>query len=429
MSLAGLAQGAAVHLAARIAAMALGLAVLVVVARMGPEVQGAFALFVAVESVLLTLCTGFGLALARRISHHGDDPAQPLRQALRWVTAAGALAALPLLVVAWAADRSPYAELWWLALAGPLLLWAPTASGLWLGRAQMLRLNAPLVAQPLLTLLGLLAVGVLVPSTAGATLPAVLAAWLLARGLVALGTLVWALRDAPTGGAGAVQAASTPDWGFVAAVGLTNVVSVLNYRVPLFVVEHERGLAATGAYSVAVQVAELLWLLSSALSVSAYRRIGEPDRERAAATALQAARLGVVATLVAAPLLWLVATWAVPRLLGAGYEAVSPLLAALLPGVVAYAAASAVSAFFTNQLGRPHWAGRVAALSLALNTLGCLWAVPRHGAMGAALSTSASYLVAIVVAWVLFLRASGLRWSVLWTGREAPAAPPRQSPP
>ncbi|MCU0813863.1 MAG: hypothetical protein MUC32_05900, partial [Burkholderiaceae bacterium] len=83
MSLAGLAQGAALNLAARVAAMALALAVLVVVARMGPAVQGAFALFVAVESVLLTLGSGFGIALARRLSHHGDDAAAPLRVALR----------------------------------------------------------------------------------------------------------------------------------------------------------------------------------------------------------------------------------------------------------------------------------------------------------------------------------------------------------
>jgi O-antigen/teichoic acid export membrane protein len=420
MSLAGLAQGAALNLAARVAAMALALAVLVVVARMGPAVQGAFALFVAVESVLLTLGSGFGIALARRLSHHGDDAAAPLRVALRAATLAGVVAALVLAVVAVALPRAPYRDLWLLALAAPLLLWVPTASGLWLGRAQMGRLNAPQVAQPLLMLAALALVASLAE---GDALRAVLVAWLLARVLVALATAAVALREAPGGPAAAVEAPRGVDWRFVAAVGATNVVTVLNYRVPLFVVEREAGLEATGAYSVAVQLAELLWLLSSALSISAYRRIGEPGRDRAARTALQAARVGVLAALVAAPLLWALAAWAVPRVLGAGYEGVSTPLALLLPGVVAYAAASAVSAYFTNQLGRPGWAGRVAALSLVLNTLGCLWAVPRYGAAGAAASTSLSYLLAIAAAWAVFLRAAGLPPNALWSAAR------RQSPP
>ncbi|HWH74958.1 MAG TPA: teichoic acid transporter, partial [Methylibium sp.] len=56
-----LARGAALNLAARLAAVALGLAILVVVARLGPAVQGAFALFVAIEAGLLTLFSGLGL--------------------------------------------------------------------------------------------------------------------------------------------------------------------------------------------------------------------------------------------------------------------------------------------------------------------------------------------------------------------------------
>lgn len=426
MSLAGLAQGAVVHLAARVAAMALGLAVLVAVARLGPAVQGAFALFVAVEAMLLTLFTGFGLALARRISHHGEDAAPPLRAALRAATLAGVLAAGVLAAVALASPRSPYADLWLLALAAPLLLWVPTASGLWLGRAQLARLNAPLVAQPLLMLVGL----ALAAEFAGAdALRPVLVAWLLARVAVALATAGFALRDAPNGrdAAATVQhtTGAAAHWRFLAGVGLTNLVSVLNHRAPLFIVEREQGLAATGTYSVAVQLAELLWLLSSALSVAAYRRIGEPDRDRAARTALLAARAGVAAAVLAAPVLWVVAAWGVPVVLGEGYGGVSSPLALLLPGVVAYAAASALSAYFTNQLGRPGWAGRVAALSLALNTLGCLWAVPRFGAAGAAASTSASYLVAIGVAWLVFHREAGLPAATLWA--RSPRS--RQSPP
>jgi Na+-driven multidrug efflux pump len=86
--------------------------------------------------------------------------------------------------------------------------------------------------------------------------------------------------------------------------------------------------------------------------------------------------------------------------------------------VAAYAAASALSAYFTHHLGRPHWAGGVAALSLALNAAGCSWAVPAYGMAGAAASTSLSYGLAILVALALFVRRSGLGWGAVWRGAE-----------
>jgi O-antigen/teichoic acid export membrane protein len=423
MSLAGLATGAAVHLVSRAATVALGLAVVVAVARLGPEVQGAFALFVAVESALLSLFSGFGLALARRVSHRGDDPAPLLRAWLRVALAVGAGVAVVLLALAWLVPRPPYGQLGWLALAAPLLLVVPTASGLWLGRGQMARLNAPQLALPL-AVLAALAAG----AAFGAAPPAlggVLAAWLASRVLVALATAAWALREAPMAPGTPPPPASTlarDEARFVAAVGLANVVAVLNYRLPLFVVEQVHGLEATGVYAVAVQVAELLWLMSAALSTAAYRRIGASDRAQAARVARLAAGWGVVATLAAAPLLW-AAAWAwLPTLVGPSYTGALRPLALLLPGVVLYAAASAMSAYFTNHLGQPQWAARIAALSLGLNALGCLWAVPRWGIDGAAASTSLSYAIAIAVAWVQFARAAGVPW-------HAPRAAGRQSPP
>jgi O-antigen/teichoic acid export membrane protein len=401
MSLAGLARGASLNLVARAATVALGLALMATVARLGPTVQGAFALFVAVESVLLTLGSGFGLALARRISHHQEAPGPGLRRWLLVGVAFGAAAALVLLALSAALPRPPYNRLGLMALAAPLLLLVPTATGLWLGQGRMAPLNAPQVAAPALVL-GLL---LLLPRDGADLLGPVLVAWVAAKALVGIATAAAALRQAP---APAPQPWSElrRDARFVLEIGVTNVVSLLNYRVTLFLVERQDGLAAAGVYSVAVQVAELLWLLSSALTISAYHRIGQPDTAAAARTALHAARLNVALAAGAAPLLWGAAALALPRVLGEAYAGALLPLAALLPGITAYAAASSLSAFFTNHLGRPHLAGLIAALSLALNTLGCLLAVPRWGAVGAAASTSAAYLGAMGVALWLFRRAS-----------------------
>src|SRR5690606_27341441 len=162
----------------------------------------------------------------------------------------------------------------------------------------------------------------------------------------------------------------------------------LNYRTSLFLVEHFHGLNTVGTYSVAVTVAELLWVLSSAVTVSLYARIGHPDTAVAAAVTVRAVRVNVVATVLAAPLLLLGAWWLVPWVMGPAYEASLRPLALLLPGVAAYAAASSLSAFYTNHLGRPHLSGAIAGLSLLCSVgLGGL-TVPLWGAAGAALASS-----------------------------------------
>ena len=75
--------------------------------------------------------------------------------------------------------------------------------------------------------------------------------------------------------------------------------------------------ATWGVYSVAIHVAELLWLLSWAVTVSAYSRIGTRDSAAAVSTTLRAVRLGLGAALAAAPLLgvaaWLAAEHLVTR--------------------------------------------------------------------------------------------------------------------
>lgn len=420
---AALWRGAALNLSARIVTVLLGLAILVLVARQGPQVQGAFSLFVAIEAALLALGSGLGLLLARE-SGQGRGRLAPRRLAhgLAWAVAAGLVAAALLVLGSRMATVDPYRALWLMALAAPFLLLGPTASGLWMGQGRLVALNAAQVASPALVL-ALLA-GVAWQGAAGLSgLLGVLAAWALGKALVGAGVAAWALaRPAapvstedpvppPTGGADA--------WRFVAVIALANLVSLANYRATLFLLERSQGLAAAGVYSVAVQVAELLWLLSSAVTVSAYQRIGTPDPDRAIATTLRAVRMGLGAALVAAPLLGLAAWLALPAVLGVAYRDSLAPLALLLPGVAAYAAASGLSAFYTHHRGRPHWAAGIAGLSLVLTLAIAAWAIPRWGALGAAAATSGAYLAAIAVAFALFRRDTGLPWARLWRGDNA----------
>lgn len=416
-----LARGAALNLAARLATVGLGLLILVTVARFGPSVQGAFALFVAIEAMLMAVFSGLGLLLAREISNRRAPAGPLLVTMLRAALVLGSLAAIGLLITAAVSVDEPYSHLWLLAAAAPFVLLVPTASGLWLGQGRMGALNLPQVAAPAIVLAALQ----LLPQPAAAepvSILPVLAAWIGGRVLVAIVT-AWSAVNA-TGRAKPESAALRIQWRFVAVIGATNVISLLNYRATLFLIEWHGGLADAGVYSVAVQVAELLWLLSSSVTVSAYHRIGVPDPVAAASTTLHAVRANLLATVLAAPLLYLGARYAVPAVLGVEFTGALFPLALLLPGVAAYAAASSLSAFYTNHQGRPQWSAGIAGLSLALTLAIAALAIPRYGVDGAAIATSVAYCIAIAVAMRTFLRDADLPWTALF--RVADRAPERR---
>lgn len=405
------ARGTLVNLATRLLGVALVLAITAVAARQGAQVQGAFALFTSVEAVLLALFSGFGIALARQVSQSGQWPRALVSATVLACAGVGTLAGLALLALARLAPAA-YGELWLLALAAPLLLQLPNLQGLWLGAGRMGPMARLTLAPPLLALV-LLGVFALVH---GSSLLGVLLAWVLGKAVVATLLLAWLWQ------AGRLP---VPDLrglrgqaGFVATIGLTNLVSLLNYRVGLFIVERLLGLAATGVYSIAVVVAELLWFVSGSLTQAAYGRVGTPDAARAAALTLRVMQLGVIALLLAAPLLWLCAWALLPRLLGAAYAGSLLPLALLLPGVLLFGAAGSLSAWFTNHAGRPQVPAQVAALSLALNAGLALLLVPSLGSAGAALAASLAYGSSVAVLAWRFTRAAGLPWHAIW--RPAP---------
>ena len=400
-----------INLATRLLGVAAVLGITAFTARISTQAQGTFAIFTSVEGVLLALFSGFGIALARRLSHHGQAPQGLVSATVLACLVLGCAAAAVLWGLS-AVGPPAYQWLWLLALAAPLLLVAPNLAGWWLGQGRMAPMARVSLAPPCITLTlltGLWAWGALARSG----VPLVLTAWVVAKVGLAL-ALLWVFWRAARLGKPDFQALRT-ELPFIATIGLTNLIGLLNYRVGLFVVERFLGLSATGVYSIAVVVAELLWFVSGSLTQTVYGRIGTPDATRAAATTLRVVQLSVAALLVAAPLLWWMAAVVVPSALGAAYADSLWPLALLLPGALLFGGASALSAYFTNHAGQPQVPAQVALMSLLLNACLSFLLVPALGMAGAALAASISYVASVLILAWRFARHAGLPLAqVLW---------------
>lgn len=400
-----IARGTFVNLGTRIAAIALGVSITVLTARIGTAAQGQFALLTSIETLLLALFSGFGVALARRVSYGGERPQRILGPTI-WVCLALGTGCAMVLAGLSTVSTGAYSSLWIIALSAPLLLLPANLSGVWLGQGRMGPLGLVTVAGPLLTLVFFAGFWVAEPSPTPSKIVAMLLSWAMARlvvGLVVLGRF------------GSAAVAIRPDWSslrrdiaFIAIIGLTNLVGLMNYRADLFLVEHFLGLPPTGVYSIAIMVAELLWLLSSAVTQAAYARIGAPDRDAAARFVVRIVHANLMVLLLVAPILYLAARIVLPWLLGPAYVDAPLLLAVLLPGVLSYGAASPLSAYFTNHVGRPQVPAAVAALSLIINVALCVALIPRIGSIGGAVATTTSYVISVMVMLLLFTRQAGI---------------------
>lgn len=243
------------------------------------------------------------------------------------------------------------------------------------------------------------AVGVLLAIGVGT---AVSAAW--AYGLIGVVVVVFAVRrlrvfhrpPEPGETIPSVSAVAASAWPF----GLGSFLHLVHYQAAVVLVAYLAGEEAAGAYGVAVALMTALYLLPtvaySRFIVHRLHRWAYHDRGRLRRAhgigMLLMSSLGLAAT----GLMWLLAPWVVPMLLGDAYVATIPLLMVMGAAAPFRFFAIAVGSVLMTRDGMPRKAAIMAAVA-ALNVLLNLALIPRYGAMGAALAivTSEAVLAAI----------------------------------
>jgi len=198
---------------------------------------------------------------------------------------------------------------------------------------------------------------------------------------------------------------------------ISAVAYFLLLRLDQGLLEHFKGAAEVGIYSVGVYVGEILWLLPGALTPllvhSSARNHGDPDRERTAARAL---RIGLGLVIAAAVPLYFLAQPLLELLAGGEYSASGASLRALLPGIVAFAPGVVLAGDFIGR-GKPHWNTQASVLTVVVNLIGAFYLIPRHGAVGAAWSSSIAYASGAILMLVRFRMATGFSWGRIFLGR------------
>lgn len=185
---------------------------------------------------------------------------------------------------------------------------------------------------------------------------------------------------------------------------LGDLLWLVNLRLDFIVLGVLAGPGVLGIYAVASKCAELMRMPATAVNYVLYPRFARSERSVADAQARRLLWRACGLTIAAAPVMAVAAAVGLPLLYGRAFRG-AVLPACLLLIGLAFEGATAVSSGYLRGIGRPgtNSAGMGAGVvvTVALDIL----LIPRFGAAGAAVASSAAYLVTTSVLVVLAYRA------------------------
>jgi len=371
----------------RLARIALTAALAIITARaLGPDGRGVYAL-PGVQAALVGSAFG-GLSSATTYFLLNRNANRSILRAMFAATfvlvGAAAIAVVPLSYFAGQASAAIPA-----VLVLPSFALLSLASGFALGIKRVRFSSMIVTVQTFFTIVVMLAAFALSERT-----PAVaIWAWVFGTTIAGVIALAYIYVHARTNLDGPDTIGFKEFWRFCLKVTSVNVVTLLNYRADLYIVALFLPPAALGLYSIAVAGAESLLVPTQVTALVTSPHIGSMQHREAALLTAKCVRHNLLISLLVCVPLFVFAKPVIQLLYGAKFIPLVPAFDILLIGVLVLSLSSPVSSYFTLKLGLPQVTLRLATLS-AIVCIGTTIALVRDfGIVGAAIGSSAGYMV------------------------------------
>jgi O-antigen/teichoic acid export membrane protein len=371
-----------------------------------PTGRGAFVLALLTVTLASTILGNVGVAATHELSRKDHERNAVVAQALLMATLLGVVGTLALFPIDYTLADRGFRNVAFVAFGLTPLLVAQTLSSTLFALGRLVVAN---MLQFLLPVITVAAMVVFVVVAGRGTTGAVFA-WVVAQTVVA-GVAVVATRDVwwPLG-------LHLP-WERVQSMlllglrlGLVNLISLLNYRIELIILETSHGLQPVGLYSLASSLAELLWVVSTALATATIVPVVTAENdEQAADVVVRAIRVALVGTAVLGCMLAVLGSQLISPVFGVYFEpSVHPLLV-LIVGVVAFAPGSIIAVYFSMRKGRTRYPLLISVISLGVTTVAALVLIPSHFVTGAAEACTLGYVTGMTIGGYWFARSTGTR--------------------
>jgi len=207
-------------------------------------------------------------------------------------------------------------------------------------------------------------------------------------------------------------------YGLALYVGLA--INSLHFRINQFFIEAMLGPTALGYFALAVRIAEMLWLLDYVVVTASLYRVTSEDFAGAVLVAERSLKLVAALVIIPSLAIFALAPFLVPLFFGKAFApAVLPLWY-LLPGIIAWSLGRSLSPFISYQCGKPWYNTAAAGFAFIVNLAANFILIPKLGIVGAAIASTLSYTVNLLIIGLIFFRLTHARVidTILPTGAE-----------
>jgi len=187
------------------------------------------------------------------------------------------------------------------------------------------------------------------------------------------------------------------------------IANWFHFRVDHLMINWFIGVSGVGLYALSVRWAEMLWLIGFGIINAGLYKISSEDRKSSYLLTKKLFKLVFILSGSAGLLLALLSTPLFGLLYGEQFNASIRPLIILIPGVVAWDAGRVLSQYISFNRGKPHFCTMAAFIGLAANISGNLFAIPRWGINGAAIASSVSYSLTLIILIYVFLKIKTIR--------------------
>jgi O-antigen/teichoic acid export membrane protein len=193
---------------------------------------------------------------------------------------------------------------------------------------------------------------------------------------------------------------------------LCNVFQFLSYRMDFWFVEYFNGNKDLGIYSLAVNLAQMLWLLPQAISIILISYTGAESIERGIQNTNTLSRIAMALILSATIILALIIDYIIPLLYGEEFIQSSYLFKILLAGIVPFSITTILASFFAGT-GKIFVNLFCSMIGFIVCLIFDLLLIPGYGNTGAAIATVIAYFTSTAFIIFMYIRSTKTRLSDL----------------
>ena len=190
---------------------------------------------------------------------------------------------------------------------------------------------------------------------------------------------------------------------------LSTLVSTLNKRLSLYLLNTHCDERSIGVYASGTQVTEGVNIVGQSIGLVEFSALSNTEKEqRAAILTLRFMKLAVLLTFTALLVICLLPTSFFEWVFSGEFADIRPVILLMAPGIVFFSAHTVLANYFSGT-GKPKYNLYASLIGLSVTMVSAFILIPWMGIRGAAITTTLTYTALFVYQWMVFHRLTGSR--------------------